>query len=662
MPRRGRRQAVRRNGDSELSSEGEIRVGGVRLRLDGGDHVASLTRSGGAGLGRGRGRGGGGARGGGGRPPPRTRSARLPAEAGADAGADADGVDEETLRREEYLANILAAASSSGSGSRSGSDASGSDSDSDNDDAPGDDGAPGAGRRRRRAAAARRRRAAAQFELLRRFSGVELGDAGAVEDLDLGPGFTSSSFEEDESSDEEDGGGACSSISSDGSEWCPSDGGAAAAGGAAVALEDWEALPLAARFPVTLRPPAPPAAAKPPRGGKGGKGGRGGKPAPGDKARLKRAGVEARRAARAAGRGFDLLAVDAVLAAAARAGHDTAAFPGMGKHECRQVARLAALYGMRATAQGSGKRRLVVAAATPRTALPRDGALLEVGRLLAAAAAAALGRAPAAPAVAPPPRGRWAPVRGDDAGAKAGRWGAPGSGAARRRGESAASSGARFGPSSAGGGGRRGAPFSAPVAFVASGSIDPAATPGLEVFLPGSAGGSAGAGGSAAGPAAAAHQLLQVFDGRGGGGSGGASPPTPSRRGAAAAAGITSPGRLLSLSLALGFGAEVFGAPAPEGTAPCAAAAPSPLAPRPPAAARRAAKRAKQAPRRAAAAAAPPPPAQVAPWERHTTGVGSAMLAKMGWRAGEGLGARRDGIAAPIVAARRGKGVGLGAE
>ena len=50
-------------------------------------------------------------------------------------------------------------------------------------------------------------------------------------------------------------------------------------------------------------------------------------------------------------------------------------------------------------------------------------------------------------------------------------------------------------------------------------------------------------------------------------------------------------------------------------------------------------------------------------FEKHTTGFGSRMLAKMGFKGkGSGLGSgKAEGIAEPVTAATRGKRVGLGA-
>lgn len=52
-----------------------------------------------------------------------------------------------------------------------------------------------------------------------------------------------------------------------------------------------------------------------------------------------------------------------------------------------------------------------------------------------------------------------------------------------------------------------------------------------------------------------------------------------------------------------------------------------------------------------------------ADWERHSTGIGSRLMLKMGWAgSGAGLGRRQHGRAEPVEAQRRGKRVGLGAE
>jgi hypothetical protein len=49
-------------------------------------------------------------------------------------------------------------------------------------------------------------------------------------------------------------------------------------------------------------------------------------------------------------------------------------------------------------------------------------------------------------------------------------------------------------------------------------------------------------------------------------------------------------------------------------------------------------------------------------FEKHTTGFGSRMLAKMGFQGqGSGVGREGEGIAEPVTATTRGKRVGLGA-
>lgn len=70
------------------------------------------------------------------------------------------------------------------------------------------------------------------------------------------------------------------------------------------------------------------------------------------------------------------------------------AFPPMGKFEAQTVQRLAALYGLKHSVQGSGKKRFVVVTATHRTRMPDQQGLEQLARLLGGSTAAAQRPAP----------------------------------------------------------------------------------------------------------------------------------------------------------------------------------------------------------------------------------------------------------------------------
>lgn len=617
------------------------------------------------------------------------------------------------------------------------------------------------------------RRLRSQATLMRRFSGVEIGDEGPVEGSlsNWLPGDDSDSVS---SSSSEGSGSESGSNSDSGDDWLAAtdvggsgeEGGGAPLGAKGVySAEELAQLTLAQRFPVSARPrrvlPSGEAKAKAEKGGrgKGGsarrsrpgvKGALGGKLAPGEKKRLRREAREAKRAARAAVRGFDLAGINTQLHDFVRGfvagGTDCVALPPGGKAECRATARLASLYGCRAALQGgSSKRKGMVVHATHRTALPDGERLLAVGRLLAAQSAAERAGASLYP---------WLAVLGpaSEPGSALGLT-APG---VRGRGR-----GRGMRPDRAGrgaGGGRGGARFTPqppppvsaksarrrsihPVAFVSSGTMNPEepmelvppkmAPPKLVVTPKALAAAAAAAAhvappesaaGSPAAPAAEAEApavMCAVFEATSGdrgdeeGDVDGSHPGLGSAaaaiqytrasgavlgRGAAAADGITNRGRLLGLGMALGIGAEVFGAPAaapvgeggdlsPLSALPSKSAGrrrsdAAPTSPPPPQRGRGPAPRPgrskderRRASRAAAAAAQVPGVVDEAAaggqglvagdygdFERHTTGIGSKLLAKWGFAGeGSGLGRAQQGIAEPLRASRRAKGLGLGA-
>jgi hypothetical protein len=270
------------------------------------------------------------------------------------------------------------------------------------------------------------------FEMLRRFGGVEIGDEGAPEDI-LDRFYDEDDSEETSEEDSDD----LSSFSSDGGDDDASlssfssgeeeeedavllqeeDGMDVENKGGVLTLAEIEQLPTAIRYPVAVRPtPVLVSGEKQSNGPAGGgskkkngkkKGCNSGKFAPGEKARLRREKIESKRAGRAVVRGFDLAGINKQLESFVEKQQDMHAFPPMPKHECRQVQKLAALYGCKAGAQGSGKKRSVMVVMTERTALPDGASLLEIGRLLTAHTAAELGGMKGTTSTTPAVPGLW---------------------------------------------------------------------------------------------------------------------------------------------------------------------------------------------------------------------------------------------------------------
>ncbi|KAI3425887.1 hypothetical protein D9Q98_007860 [Chlorella vulgaris] len=258
-------------------------------------------------------------------------------------------------------------------------------------------------------AAKRRRRQYQQYSsavLMHRFCAFDMLDEGPVADLgwprhgEEQPTTTDSEESSSEgSSSEESSSSSSDENSSDSGSSCEEDDN----DDDELTQEELSKLSLAQRFPVTTRPRPPPLPgqqqqAKQAGGGSGKykkkhrpgvKGAKGGKLAPGEKKRLKHEKRQAKRAARAAARGFDLTLINSQLEEFVLRQGDTEAFGPFGKHEGKAVARLAALYGCRATQQGSKThRKLVMVSSTQHTCLPQGDQLLQVGQILAAQSAA----------------------------------------------------------------------------------------------------------------------------------------------------------------------------------------------------------------------------------------------------------------------------------
>eukprot|EP00884_Botryococcus_braunii_P017831 jgi/Botrbrau1/4731/Bobra.0137s0003.1 len=146
-------------------------------------------------------------------------------------------------------------------------------------------------------------------------------------------------------------------------------------------------LSLAERYPVTLRSRAgaggPGSSASgsmatsglwrsTPRKGVAGRSrmSAGGTSVPHDSASLKRQKRKARRAARVQCRGLDIGAVHQQLHDFVVARGDLMAIPVVGVYGSSLVVKMAALFGLKCTIQGSGKRKSAMVSSTSRTALP----------------------------------------------------------------------------------------------------------------------------------------------------------------------------------------------------------------------------------------------------------------------------------------------------
>ena len=405
---------------------------------------------------------------------------------------------------------------------------------------------------------------------------------------------------------------------------------------------------------------------------------------PGEKSRLRHERIEAKRAHRAVDRGFDLASVRSSLDQLMASGHDVHAFPPMPKQECRQIQKLASLYGLKSGAQGSGKKRRVVVTMTERAAVPSGPALLEVGRMLAAFNAQLLSGGD--------------DIYGSGVGSGVGRWKGVASAQKKKNKKNkkykvdGMDDGALPWPSSSSLKRR----LSQPVSFVSRGMIagdeevEEAPQEILDVYED-----RPGARNTNANTNANGKSKTEV----------GAGKKVSYDRGTWAAEGISNSGRLVGLSMALGLGSEVFEAIS-SSTAPPAATSPgvgvgmvgkapldghqeveekeevdvSPLHPMLSKSEqkRRGKRKGKSSSKGGGdggggggGGGSGPSfdslgkrdvSGDFADFEQHTKGIGGKLLAKMGWTEGQGLGRARDGIAEPLQVKVRAKKLGLGAE
>eukprot|EP00897_Mesotaenium_endlicherianum_P003649 jgi/Mesen1/3311/ME000191S02448 len=115
--------------------------------------------------------------------------------------------------------------------------------------------------------------------------------------------------------------------------------------------------------------------------------------------RLRKEHIEVKRAHRAAARGFDVRTVSKEMARLVGSDFDVHAFPPMSNAERTQVHKLAGIFRLKSSSQGTGKKRFTLVERTEHTAMP---AALDLQRLLTM-----LERAFAADERPPHGAGRW---------------------------------------------------------------------------------------------------------------------------------------------------------------------------------------------------------------------------------------------------------------
>lgn len=501
-------------------------------------------------------------------------------------------------------------------------------------------------------------RHAQHMDLLQRFGGFEIGDEGTVVDI-----INLANSGDEWSDANSDGAGTSHGESvSEPEEDDDEVGIISSTHYSSIAEEEVPGISLEMRYPVYTGKPLVPSATSgewnTSAGNRSG-GRKGPKFAPGEKKRNKREGLEARRMERAISRGLDIASMNAALYNLVASGvTDVHVFHPMAAKDRQIAERLATLYGCRAgLLPGGNKRRRVIVTMTDRTCLPTGEAELEIKRLLEMDSHEKLKITGNASSIKPSTQKKMYGL--DDS--------------------------PRFASVSKKGSSRKYAPEGSSrkkkntVMFVSGGTIGAEDTEEVVVSNPEEANKAEGSdeqrdfvrdkndAAHATPPVWSKNLPVSVIEDRSG-----VPPPMPSlntvpSRGAVAAEGITNSGRLLGLGMALGVGGEIFGQPGisfdnNEGVD---------LSLLQPKVSKSAERKLKKKKSRAganygeggeeAAKSVAAVGGDYADFERHTTGIGSRLLAKWGFGGeGSGLGKEGTGIAEPIVAKMRTKKLGLG--